>query len=60
METGQSDNLIASPDFNNGASDHVYEVIGDSDFASIYVGRHQLTAIVLLNQLDKILEYGNP
>ena len=58
METGQSDNVTAGPDGNNGASDHVYEVIGDSDFASIYVGRLSIDSeSCLLNQLDKILEY---
>ena len=56
METGQSNNVTAGPDGNNGASDHVYEVIGDSDFASIYVGRLSIDSeSCLLNQLDKIL-----
>ena len=58
METGQSNNVVARPDFNNGASDHIYEVIGDSDFASVYVGRLSIDSeSCLLNQLGKILEY---
>jgi len=60
MPSGRSNNVIAPPDGNNGASDHVYEVIGSGDFASVYVGRLSVNADDaddLAGQLAKILSY---
>jgi hypothetical protein len=55
---GRTDKVIANPDRSNADSDHVYEVIGDDDFASLYVGRLSFnTAANLTVQLDKILAY---
>ncbi|MBK1832504.1 C25 family cysteine peptidase [Roseibacillus ishigakijimensis] len=61
IPSGRSDYIDAGPDFAaNGASDHVYEVIGDNKFASLYVGRLSVDyddAADLENQLGKILAY---
>jgi hypothetical protein len=60
MPSGRSNNLMAGPDFAAGASDHVYEVIGEGDFASVFVGRLSVDADDpddLAGQLGKILSY---
>ncbi len=55
---GRSSKIRTRPDFSNGDSDHVYEVIGDDDFASLYVGRLSVDdANDLTVQLNKILAY---
>lgn len=55
---GRTNKVIAAPDGSNADSDHVYEVIGDDDFASLYVGRLSINnATDLTVQLDKILAY---
>lgn len=55
---GRSDKVIAGPDGADADSDHVYEVIGDDDHASLYVGRLSIDdADDLTVQLNKILRY---
>lgn len=55
---GRSNKVIASPDASNADSDHVYEVIGNDDHASLYVGRLSIdNADDLTVQLNKILRY---
>ncbi len=55
---GRTNKVIANPDGANADSDHVYEVVGNDDFASLYVGRLSIdNAADLTVQLNKILAY---
>lgn len=58
IPSGRSSLITSSPDFADADSDHVYGVIGDDLFASVYVGRLPCkTEAELQTQLDKILSY---
>ncbi len=58
VPTGRSTRVIASPDANDGDSDHAYEVLGSDRFPSLYVGRLSVnSATELTDQLAKILSY---
>lgn len=58
IPSGRSDFINADPDFDRGDSDHVYEVLGDDRFASLYVGRLAVASDEELElQLAKILQY---
>ena len=58
IPTGRSTRVVASPDGNDGDSDHVYEVLGSDRFPSLYVGRLSVnSAGELTDQLTKILAY---
>lgn len=58
IPSGRSSRITAEPDYANGDSDHVYAVIGDDLFSSVYVGRLPCkNEAELQTQLDKILSY---
>ncbi len=58
VPSGRTTRINAGPDFANGDSDHVYEVIGNDQFPSVYVGRLSVNdEDELTTQLDKILSY---
>jgi len=58
IPTGRSTRVVAGPDGNDADSDHVYEVLGNDLFPSLYVGRLSInSAAELDNQLAKILSY---
>lgn len=60
IPSGRTNRIIASPDFSDGDSDHVYAVIGNDRFASLKVGRLSVnSASELDTQLNKILAYEN-
>lgn len=58
IPAGRSSHIGADPDGATADSDHVYAVIGDDIFSSVYVGRlpcHNTAELQV--QLDKILSY---
>jgi hypothetical protein len=58
IPSGRSTRVVADPDGNDGDSDHVYEVLGNDRFPSLYVGRLSVnSAAELQTQLGKILSY---
>jgi len=58
IPSGRSNRISASPDYADADSDHVYAVIGDDLFSSVYVGRLPCkNEAELQTQLDKILSY---
>jgi hypothetical protein len=58
IPAGRSSLITGSPDGASADSDHVYEVLGNDKFPSLYVGRLSADDTTeLKNQLDKILKY---
>ncbi len=58
IPSGRSTRVTADPYGSNSDSDHVYEVLGNDLFASLYVGRLAVAnATQLRAQLNKILSY---
>ena len=58
IPSGRSNLIVCGPDTSNADSDHRYEVIGSSSFASVYVGRLSANSTDELDrQLTKILNY---
>lgn len=58
LPSGRSPRIIEGPDYGDSDSDHVYEVLGNDRFPSVYVGRLSAnTEEELRVQLDKILRY---
>lgn len=58
IPAGRSSRISGDPDGANADSDHVYEVLGNDRFPSLYVGRLSANSTgELKNQLDKILKY---
>lgn len=57
IPSGRSNNVILRPDRTAADSDHVYEVLGDDLFPSIYVGRLDVDdRVALKTQIDKIMK----
>ena len=57
IPSGRSNNIRARPDRTNADSDHVYEVLGDDLFPSLYVGRLDVgDRVALKTQIDKIMK----
>jgi len=58
IPSGRSTRVDAGPDGADADSDHVYEVLGDDRFPSLYVGRLSCNSVEELEvQLAKILAY---
>ncbi|HOW66483.1 MAG TPA: C25 family cysteine peptidase [Candidatus Paceibacterota bacterium] len=58
LPAGRSTRVTGNPDGADGDSDHVYEVLGNDRFPSLYVGRLSVdSAEDLKAQLEKILRY---
>nr|MCU0780240.1 C25 family cysteine peptidase [Akkermansiaceae bacterium] len=58
IPSGRSSRVDGDPDGSNADSDHVYEVLGNDRFPSLYVGRLSANGTEELRvQLDKILRY---
>jgi len=58
IPSGRSARISGNPDGANADSDHVYEVLGNDRFPSLYVGRLSANSTAELKiQLDKILKY---
>ncbi|MDB6039170.1 MAG: r, partial [Verrucomicrobiales bacterium] len=58
IPSGRTARVDSAPDFSDADSDHIYEVIGDARFPSLYVGRLSInSADELKVQLGKILKY---